>query len=39
MYSAPGQTGVNREEYLLGKSIDKSVDPLAVNEEKVKIYT
>ena len=35
MYSAPGHAGVNREEYLLGKSIDKAVDPLATNEEKV----
>merc|ERR1711973_382060 len=27
MYSAPGQ--INHEEYLLGKAIDKAVDPLA----------
>ena len=31
MYAAPGQ--VDREEYLLGKVIDKKVDPLADNEE------
>lgn len=35
MYSAPGHSGVNHEEYLLGKSIDKAVDPLAADEEKV----
>ncbi|CAB3993304.1 Hypothetical predicted protein [Paramuricea clavata] len=34
MYSAPGHSGVNHEEYLLGKSIDKAVDPLAANDEK-----
>ncbi|EDO45900.1 predicted protein [Nematostella vectensis] len=31
MYSAPGQ--INREEYLLGKPIDKQVDPLAKEDE------
>ncbi|XP_046860017.1 pre-mRNA-splicing factor CWC25 homolog [Xenia sp. Carnegie-2017] len=33
MYSAPGHAGINHEEYLLGKSIDKAVDPLAQNDE------
>jgi hypothetical protein len=37
MYSAPGHSGVNREEYLLGKAIDKAVDPLATNDEKVSV--
>ena len=37
MYSAPGQ--VDREEYLLGKLIDKKVDPLANAEEEVGNYT
>lgn len=35
MYSAPGHAGVNHEDYLLGKAIDKAVDPLAINDEKV----
>ena len=39
MYSAPGHSGVNREEYLLGKAIDKAVDPLATNDEKVNHIT
>ena len=38
MYSAPGHAGVNREDYLLGKAIDKAVDPLATNDEKVPQY-
>ena len=33
MYSAPGQ--LNREEYLLGKAIDKAVDPLAQDKQVV----
>ena len=33
MYSAPGQ--INREEYLLGKAIDKAVDPLAQDVQLV----
>ena len=37
MYSAPGHSGVNHEDYLLGKAIDKAVDPLATNDEKVPI--
>ena len=34
MYSAPGHAGVNHEDYLLGKAIDKAVDPLATNDAK-----
>ena len=38
MYSAPGHAGVNREDYLLGKAIDKAVDPLATSDEKVEVF-
>ena len=38
MYSAPGHSGVNHEDYLLGKAIDKAVDPLAANDEKVPTF-
>ena len=32
LYSGPGT--VNREEYLLGKKIDKLVDPTLIEEER-----
>ena len=33
LYRGPGSS-VNREEYLLGKKIDKAVDPTLVEEER-----
>lgn len=33
LYRGPS-TSVNREEYLLGKKIDKAVDPTLVEEER-----
>lgn len=33
LYRGPGSS-VNREEYLLGKKIDKMVDPTLVEEER-----
>ncbi len=38
LYSGPGSS-VNREEYLLGKRIDKAVDPTLVEEEREKEVT
>ena len=38
MYSGPAST-VNREEYLLGKKIDKLVDPTLVEEEREREVT
>lgn len=35
LYSGPAST-VNREEYLLGKRIDKLVDPTIAEDERVK---
>lgn len=38
MYSGPAG-GLNREEYLLGKKIDKLIDPLLAEEEREKEVT
>ena len=35
LYSGPGSS-VNREEYLLGKKIDRLVDPTIMEEEREK---
>ena len=39
MYSAPGHAGINCEKYLLGKAIEKAVDPMAGSDEKVQEFT
>ena len=38
LYSGPAAS-VNREEYLLGKKIDKAIDPTLVEEEREKEVT
>ena len=36
LYSGAAGASVNREEYLLGKKIDRFVDPMLVEEEREK---
>lgn len=38
MYAAAGGDQVDRELYLLGKAVDKAVDPMAQENEEVHVY-
>lgn len=39
LYSGAAGASVNREEYLLGRKIDRHVDPMLVEEEREKEVT
>ena len=38
MYAAAGSSQVDHELYLLGKPVDKAVDPMAKENEEVKYF-